>query len=215
MKIVNQTGVKILEKFPRTFALALLFKKSPLREWGWFDSFREGRAMDAAGRPIPWFSYAAIEFLTPRIPPRARVFIYGAGDGTKWWAEHAAEVHAVEHDRKWYDLLERELPANAHLQYAPRGSSAYVSPPDLTEGRFDIIVIDGRDRVACAEHAARALNDSGIIIWDDTDRHYYRPGLDMLADRGFRKLEFRGFGPVEFVLHETSIFYRDNNCLGI
>lgn len=215
MKIVNQAGVKILEKFPSAFALALLFKKSPLREWGWFQSFRSGKSIDGRGAPIPWITYAAIDFLHARIPASATVFEYGSGNSTRWWAARAAEIRAVEHDREWFDVVKTELPGNASVQYAPQGSDGYIAPPHLTERRFDIIVIDGRDRVACAEQAAHALTDSGVIIWDDTNREYYRKGIETLIESGFRRIEFRGFAPVEFVLHETSIFYRDNNCLGI
>lgn len=215
MEIVNRAAVKILEKFPPVFAHALLRKKSPLNDWGWFRSFQSGQSVDAGGRPIPWITYAAIDFLARRVPSSAEVFEYGAGNGTRWWAERVARVDAVEHDETWYEFVRRELPANASVVCAELGSKNYVEAARLTDRRFDIIVVDGRDRVACADQAVHALKPGGVIIWDDTDRDRYRDGIQSLENAGFRRIEFRGFAPVEFVMHETSILYRDGNCLGI
>jgi hypothetical protein len=215
MEIVNRVAVKILEKFPPLFAHALLRKKSPLREWGWFNSFQSGQSVDASGRPIPWISYAAIDFLERRIPGDAEVFEYGAGNGTLWWAERVARVDAVEHDKQWFEYLRKKLPSNANVVHAPEGSETYLEAAQSTGRQFDIIVIDGRDRVASAASAIDSLKPDGVLIWDDTDRERYADGIRDLKDRGFRQIEFRGFAPVEFVLHETSVFYRDGNCLGI
>jgi hypothetical protein len=215
MEIAKRLGVKILEKFPPLYAHALLRKKSPLRYWGWFRSFEQRESVDVEGNPIPWMSYAAIDFLDRRVPRDAQVFEYGAGNGTRWWAERSALVDAVEHDLVWHTYLSAMLPQNATVVHAVRGSTAYVEAARMTQRRYDIVVVDGRNRVACAGEAVDALKPGGVIVWDDTDRERYQDGIHALRAHGFRQIEFRGFAPVEFVLHETSIFYRDGNCLGI
>jgi hypothetical protein len=120
MEIVNRVAVKILEKFPPLFAHALLRKKSPLREWGWFQSFQSGQSVDASGRPIPWISYAAIDFLERRIPGDAEVFEYGAGNGTLWWAERVARVDAVEHDKSGSSISARNCRRTPMSSMLPR-----------------------------------------------------------------------------------------------
>jgi hypothetical protein len=77
------------------------------------------------------------------------------------------------------------------------------------------VVIDGRQRVKCAHHAVPALNGSGVILWDNTERPEYREGTEFLKERGFRRVDFVGMAPINESASMTSIFYRDGNCLGL
>ena len=56
-----------IEKLLRVFA------GSPgyLQESGWLNSMEKGEAVDKEGRPIPWITYPALDFLTPRPGHRA------------------------------------------------------------------------------------------------------------------------------------------------
>ena len=45
-------------------------------------------------------------------------------------------------------------------------------------GEFDLVVVDGRARVACLQHAAKRLAPGGIVLFDDTQRPRYRAGLE-------------------------------------
>ncbi|HAY39752.1 MAG TPA: FkbM family methyltransferase, partial [Desulfobacteraceae bacterium] len=80
---------------------------------------------------------------------------------------------------------------------------------------FNIIVIDGRDRVNCAKNSLKALKGDGVIIWDNSEREYYQEGYSYLIQNGFRRLDFEGLGPIGIREWCTSIFYRDNNCFEI
>lgn len=91
---------------------------------------------------------------------------------------------------------------------------SYVSEP-LQHEPFDVIMIDGRQRVKCAEIAASALTARGVIVWDNAERSRYGPGRRMLTDHGFRHVAFYGTGPGELREWTTSIYYRDGNCLGL
>ena len=55
----------------------------------------------------PWFPYSAIDFLARVVSPQASVFEWGGGGSTLWFADHAARVTTVEHDRGWYGALEQ------------------------------------------------------------------------------------------------------------
>lgn len=68
----------------------------------------------------------------------------------------------------------------------------------------------------CAINAVKRLNENGIIIWDNSEREQYRLGYEMLKEMGFKKIELSSIiyglpGVEDF----TTIFYRDNNVLGI
>ena len=67
------------------------------------------------GAPLPWFTYAAIEFLAERVDRSWRVFEYGAGNGTLWWSARVREVHAVEADAGWHAALAPRLLATARI----------------------------------------------------------------------------------------------------
>ena len=84
------------------------------------------------------------------------------------------------------------------------------------KNKFDLIVIDGRDRIHCAENAVQKLNHNGVIIWDDTDVAGYKQGIDYLKKEGFKQLELSS---VTYQLigwkQVTSIFYKEDNILEI
>lgn len=189
----------------------LLFD-SPLRDRGWFECYG-GVPTDRRGEPLPWMPYAFIDFLDERLDPDVRVFEYGSGNSTRWFAERVGEVVSVEHDRTWFDEVHTSVPSNAEVVY--RTGREYVSTPD-EYGEFDLVVVDGRNRVECVEAATDSLANDGVIVWDDSrGRPSYSSKMDELERTGFRELSFQGMGPVTANLQRTSVLYRDHNCLGI
>lgn len=196
--------------------LALLGRNGYCHETGWMRSAVERVPVDHDGNPIPWLAYPAIEFLQARIDPGWRVFEFGSGNSTLWWAERVAEVVAVEHYEPWFERMAPRVPGNVRLQlrsHHPVG--LYADSPVTSGGRFHVLVIDGRERVACARSAPPALRPDGVIVFDNTDRDRYRPGLEAMAQAGFRRIDFRGLGPVNAGSGVTSVLYRTGNCLGI
>jgi predicted O-methyltransferase YrrM len=188
-----------------------------LEQLGWIASRKAKRPVDANLRLIPSYSYPAISFVAERVRPEMRVFDFGSGFSTLWWAEHASVVTSVENHRERAEEMSRRLPDNAHVTYVPfeRGGPYCRSAVTTVGGPYHVIVIDGRDRVNCARHCLQALRDDGVIVWDDTERAKYARGCDYLRDHGFRRLPFHGFAPRMARLKETSVFYRPDNCFDI
>lgn len=186
------------------------------REDGWFRSFREERSVDLDGNPIPWLTYPAIAFIARRIRPDMSVFEYGCGSSTLWWAQRVKEVVACEHDREWYRSVVTKVPDNATVHHVPlEYGGEYCHKVSATGKKFDIVVVDGRDRVNCVRNAVGSLAPGGVFIWDNSDREEYREGYQLLFDQGFKKIEFTGMIPIMSCRSETGIFYRQENCLGI
>lgn len=114
-------------------------------------------------------------------------------------------------------LLSPSLPANADLRFEPANSATYAHSATDRHRRFDVVVIDGIDRNACAFACLPALKDDGVVIWDNSDwSTLWAEGMDHLATNGFRRIDFRGLGPVNWRPWTTSIFYRPGqNCLDL
>ena len=60
---------------------------------------------------------------------------------------------------------------------------------DRVDGLFDLIVIDGRCRERCLEHARLRLAPDGMIVFDNTGRTRYREAIDR---SGLHRLETSG-----------------------
>ena len=213
-----------LLKKPIIFALRLvglyplysLKIAGPIKDAGWFRSFYEERPVDADGNPIPWITYPAIDFISKRVRNDMCVFEYGSGGSTLWWAQRVRSVVSVEHEKTWYERVKKTLSDNVSLYQVDLDTNGmYAQKIREYDHAFDVVVLDGRDRVNCAKNSIDALKHDGIIIWDNTERKEYEDGYRFLGDHGFRRIQFTGLAPLINYTSETSIFYRTNNCFGI
>jgi hypothetical protein len=203
----NETGRKwILAHRLRTY----------LEEVGWYRSVEGRLPVDQQGNCIPWFTYAAIAFLQKKVPQGLTVFEYGSGNSTLWWAQRATSVTTFEHDLTWFNTFKQRVPVNvAYHHCALEYGGEYSKVISNYQDQFDVIVIDGRDRVNCAKNAVLALKEDGVIIFDNTERARYQAGYTWLLEQGFKVLDFEGLRPINCDGAWTSVFYRPNNCLGI
>lgn len=190
-----------------------LFRTGLLSSWILPEEF----FIDEEKRNNPWWGKTIIDFIVPRIQEKFRVFEWGAGNSTLFWSQYVKNVVSVEYDKEWFKRIERLLPDNARLEYCALDYDGEYCRKILEESeKFDIILIDGRDRVNCAFHALEKLKEDGVIIWDNTERKYYQKGYDFLTEHGFKRIELSSLiyglpGIEDF----TSIFYRNNNILNI
>lgn len=213
--MVRQFLIRILDVLSLGSSV-ILRRQGPVHDSGWFRSYKEGQPVDFDGEPIPWLPYPVIDFIEKRISPDLDVFEFGCGNSTLWWARRLRRIISVEHDPLWHSRTKANLPVNAELilvelDYAGRYSNAI----NATGHRFDIVVVDGRDRVNCVRNSVNSLTDRGVIILDNSDRENYRSGILFLEQMGFRHLDITGLIPVVAWSGQTSIFYRHGNCLGI
>jgi hypothetical protein len=210
-KFVKTIFIKLLE-VSGTYSLYMIRTRGPIKDAGWFGSFRRKESIDNNGQPIPWFTYPAIDFLAKYDFSDCKIFEWGAGSSTKWWAKNASSVIACEHDVDWYRNVKNEELKNVQIMHVNLNDRArYENILDEISEKFDVIVIDGRRRVECAKSAAAYLSKRGVIIFDNSDRERYDEGLVFLRENGFRQIPFSGLVPGVCSKNETSIFYRDGN----
>ena len=214
----GQTARRAAYAFLRRLRLAapLTLYRQGLRESGWRRSNVVGKPVDAAGDPIPWYTYAAVHFLDERLGPKLRVFEYGAGNSTFWYARRVAHVVSVEHDPSWAQYIAQQASKNVEIVLRT-DEAEYASQINRYPEPFDVVVIDSLHwRVACAKHVLPRLSPTGVIVWDNSDRADFRTGFrELQLFPGFRELSLYGLVPCGGVMSTTSILYRDGNCLHI
>lgn len=179
---------------------------------GHFRSAISGKPVDYAGRPVPWYTLPAIDFLSMVDFGEASVLEFGGGHSTLWWGERAQRVLTLETDPQWHAYLEERTESMPNVECVlVSDDDAYVAYP--RGDTFDVVVIDGDVRARCAETAVEVVRDDGIVIVDDSEGYWGRPGtypiVDHLQSHGFARVDFYGYPPGVRRPHSTSLFFRN------
>lgn len=169
------------------------------RDYGHARSVREQESVDSAGSPVPWYSYAMLQWLDQLDLSGLDVFEYGSGNSTRWWAQRSRTVTSVEHDPDWYRRIAELLPDKVNYQLE-KDAAAYVG---ACSGDFDLIIVDGVYRYDCAVRAVDHLRPGGVIIVDNADWMWNTTAY--LRDRGFLQVDFAGPGPINDYAWATSV----------
>lgn len=210
---------KLLRKFKFTSDLyeVCILSRKYLRVKGWFHSRFMRSAVDADKKPIPWFTYSAKHFIEQKLKgTNLDVFEFGSGNSTIWFADRVKSIVSVEYDEKYFDIVAPKLKDRNNVEYRKAFLGVdYHQQIEEFEEAFDIVIIDGRERVECAKSALPALRSNGVIIWDNSEREEYAEGYELIREAGFKEVFFQGLGPIGHYEWQTTIFYKDGNCLGI
>ncbi len=177
---------------------------------------------------VPWWTYDAIaeidDWLASR-PRPIRVFEYGSGASTIWLSARVDEIHTVENDREFGELMAERfagIDAISLRVVEPMASAApattsgkdgyqgmdftdYVHSIDAVAGEFDLIVVDGRAREACLLHARDRLKGDGILLVDNSRRRRYREAIEA---SGLVETRFAGLTPTLPYPDQTSLLRR-------
>lgn len=149
-------------------------------------------------RDLPWIPFAAARFIEGAIlRPDSRVFEWGSGGSTVWWAKRSGFFVSVENRANWHAQVTsalREYGVEDKCEYLLRtkgrnGFANYVSAIDPYEP-FDIIFVDGRERAACLKRAVRKIKSGGYIVLDNPDM--YPPPRALFKD--WELYQFYGYG---------------------
>ena len=172
--------------------------------------------IDRDGNPIPWYTYPAIEYLSQFDYSDKKIFEFGCGNSSLFWAKNAKSVLSVEDNPTWFEKWQAEFKEkNLEIIWRDEGP-IYENAIAETGEKFDVIVIDGKRREKCAETAVRFLNKGGIIVLDDSDRvntcKEYQSAIAVLKNANLLQVDFYGFCPMNNYTKTTSIFFsRDFN----
>jgi hypothetical protein len=174
------------------------------RDLGHFRSLREGACVTRDGSPLPWYTYAAIDYLEQLDLGDARVLEFGSGNSTRYWAARSAKLVSIEDNPAWYDKVRPQLPPGVDYLLVS-GAEGYVGAGTRYPDLFDVIAIDGNYRLECARAAPALLRPGGFIILDNSDWHE-RSAAALLAS-GLLHVSMAGFGPILPHVWTTSFYF--------
>ncbi len=161
-------------------------------------------------------NYPVIRFLEERLNKEMAVFEYGSGFSTRFYAKRVAFVRSVEDNPKWFEIVTQQLPGNAEvILQAADDDGEYCRSINKFENHFQVVIVDGRDRINCFQQSLSCLTNDGVIILDDSARKKYASAIEVGKAAGFKVLHFEGMKPASTGLHRTTLFYRPENCLGL
>lgn len=185
---------------------------------------------------IPWLVYEAIAWLHSYLKPEMRVFEWGSGGSTLFLADRAHSVITIEHDPGWYSTVARRLldsgirnvslvlcepektkaPRMYHSaakEYEGLGFQHYAESIDTYPGdTFDLVIVDGRARLACMTHALAKVRPGGYLMLDNSNRAIYECGKQIVSTWSSR--EFYGPGPHNEYPWATTIWQKPADLLG-
>ena len=195
---------KLIRYVPRPIICGLRAAWILLRQRGQTHKNSEGNCVDAYGNPTLWMTYSSIDFLESYDLSDAQVFEYGSGGSTLYWKNKSKSIVSVEHYAPWFDKMQKHI--DEHVQIIRQTDlSLYASEIDHY-GLFDIIVVDGAERMACTLKAKEHLKEGGIIILDNAE--WYPNCATVLRESGFMQIDFCGFSPLNSFTEMTSIFIK-------
>jgi hypothetical protein len=155
---------------------------------------------------LPWLTFDAIRALRQEIRAGLRILEFGSEHSTLFWAKHGVDIHSVEDDRGWFELLELSLVdypnATTFCAFDEEGFTGKIGQ---MEGQFDVIVVDGSYRKACVTAALAYLRPGGLLVVDNTDWHWAN-GIATLIPARWQRSTYPGWAP--FIGHrsETTIW---------
>jgi hypothetical protein len=186
---------------------------------------------------FPYFTKNATEWLNKFLTPQMKVFEWGSGSSTIFFAKRVSQIFSIEYNKtwaskmKWYMWLKDVK--NCQLFYVPSEKNQMKGDiKNLSECRstspthqdetyrnyvnkitkfqtdyFDIIVVDGRARPSCLVLARKYVRVGGYIILDDSEREAYIDACKFLQN-DFTRTDFPGQDIYYGFDMMTSIFER-------
>lgn len=79
--------------------------------WKWYPAWKASLAPghNSMADERPWITFAAAAFIESRLSPSARVFEWGSGGSSLFFARRVAAVVSVEHDAPWFELVRETM----------------------------------------------------------------------------------------------------------
>jgi len=128
-------------------------------------------------RNDPWLTEDACSFLVGFLhkKPQAKILEFGSGASTVWFSRRTPNLVSIEHNKFWFDkvinYISRTRECNEvdfRLMEKPFEPIVKEFPNEF----FDLILVDGGNRIECIKAAIRVLKKGGVLVLDDAQWYY-------------------------------------------
>ncbi|MCL5105758.1 MAG: methyltransferase domain-containing protein, partial [Armatimonadetes bacterium] len=143
-------------------------------------------------RETPWLTPESVNFLEQLVnsDPELKILEFGSGGSTIWFSRNLkfpkAKLVTVEHDVEWYQAIRSRVPASVEMRLEERPYARVCN--EFPDEYFDLVLIDGRNRILCAAHAMRIVKPGGFIMLDNAEFDDYTPiGSTLLKEWEYRR----------------------------
>lgn len=136
------------------------------------------------------FSMKECLFWISLLTNNTNYFEWGSGSTTKIADKIAKSVISVEGSLEWYNIMKKnKFRKSTELVYKNIGPTKSFSTPLFSNmsdeyishikhtGKKDLILVDGRFRVACAISSYNRLSENGVLLFHDFHRKNYKDVL--------------------------------------
>lgn len=152
----------------------------------------------------PWLTDTANAFLANLLWTGAdlKILEFGMGSSTLFFSRAPSVQHlvSVEHDHTYAfkSMKEQQKSFLTTIKYDVHimGRPYHSICKKFDDNYFDIVLVDGRDRVKCIEQAISKIKPGGILILDNSEREYYQPGI--LLMKNWVQMSFGQDGPTQY-----------------
>lgn len=132
---------------------------------------KHGSSVNQLGHPIPWYTYPLIEYLSNLDFSDKKIFEYGSGNSSIWWAGRCKTLTSVETDNAWFEKIRSLTLDLTNFEYQLKlNRSEYVKNTKLCEA--DVVIIDGFFRSECANYFCQNITKGAnpyFLIFDNSD----------------------------------------------
>jgi hypothetical protein len=196
----------------------------------WLLSHRPNRS--PLNDEVPWIPFPALRWLERQVHAETRVFEWGSGGSTLFFARRARNVVSVEHHAEWHALVRTRLDQNglhgcSYRLVLPRALAAgescsfgsgqrgaegldfeaYVKViAEYPDAHFDLIMIDGRARISCLKASWTKVAVGGHILLDNSN--YPRYQSDLAGPANFERQHIQGVSPYRGDVWTQSTIWR-------
>ena len=147
-------------------------------------------------RRTPWVTDGANEFLKNYINRNSVVLEFGIGGSTIWFADKVKKLVSIEHNKAWFHIIKKELAKRRNIELILHeteqiGDTDYIKScyareiDKFPDEYFDLVLVDGRNRVNCFKNSDRVLKTGGYMMLDNSDREELKEVYDFYKDKEY------------------------------
>jgi len=149
-------------------------------------------------RKEPWITEPAIALLELFLSSNknCRILETGMGASTLYFERHSRFLKTIEHDGEWYNKIAALIFGSNPQQAISTDQGLTIDLPFISfnlynrpynaiidkdpDNYYDLVFIDGRDRVKCIKSSIPKLKPGGWLVLDNSERPYYQAGMDLM-----------------------------------